>query len=136
MTRKTNSFTLVEIIAVLLIIAIMAAVAAPKFINLADDAKAAAAQAGINEAKATLSVAYAQAYLKGGGAAVTGQNVLDYAFGDGTAGSFTSGDQVMMGEIPVVLTVAANVITLNATYDGVAADAGTWTVPTFVVSTP
>ena len=69
MTRKTNNFTLVEIIAVLLIIAIMAAVAAPKFVSIATEARLGVAQAGINEAKATLSVAYHKAYLTAGGGA-------------------------------------------------------------------
>ena len=50
--RKKSGFTMVEIIAVLVIIGIMAAVAAPKFINMAGKARVKASQAGINEAKA------------------------------------------------------------------------------------
>ena len=125
MTRKTNNFTLVEIIAVLLIIAIMAAVAAPKFVSIATEARLGVAQAGINEAKATLSVAYHKAYLTAGGGAVTGANVL-------TATGLTS--PVDFGDIEVTMVVdgtyAQKINRATTTVDGVAAVVtDSWTVP-------
>jgi MSHA pilin protein MshA len=124
--RRTNNFTLVEIIAVLLIIAIMAAVAAPKFINLADDAREGIAQAGINEAKASLSVAYVKAYLDknkpdGAGGAPTNQEVMDAA---GFGASETFGDVTVDFDV-----TTAGQIDLEAEYDGVTAS-DTWDVPT------
>ena len=86
---KKKSFTLVEIIAVLVIIGIMAAVAAPKFISMAAEARNKAALAGVAEAKATLAVAYAKAYLSNGGQptraqvyTASGMAVGDVTFGD------------------------------------------------------
>ncbi len=123
--KRTNNFTLVEIIAVLLIIAIMAAVAAPKFINLADDARKGIAQAGINEAKASLSVAYVKAYLDknkpgGAGGNPTNTEVM-------TAANFTS--PVIFGDVSVAFdTDTAGVISLTGTYDSATAT-GTWNVP-------
>ncbi|MDX9980753.1 MAG: prepilin-type N-terminal cleavage/methylation domain-containing protein [Lentisphaeria bacterium] len=127
--RRTNNFTLVEIIAVLLIIAIMAAVAAPKFINLADDAREGIAQAGINEAKASLSVAYVKAYLdknkpSAAGGNPDGEEVLD-------AAGFTSGTAVDFGDVAVTMTAAAasTSVSLSAAYDGETVT-DTWAVPT------
>ncbi len=123
--KQTNNFTLVEIIAVLLIIAIMAAVAAPRFINFADDAREGIAQAGNNEAKASLSVAYAKAYLDnyapgGSGGAPTNQDVLDAA---------DFGASETFGDVTVAFaTTEAGKIGLTATYDGKTAT-DTWIIP-------
>lgn len=128
MKRRSN-FTLVEIIAVLLIIAIMAAVAAPKFISLADEARVGVAQAGINEAKASLSVAYSKAYLAknlpgAAGGNPDGAEVL-------TAAGFTSGTAEDFGDVEVTMTAAAasTSVALSAEYDGETVT-DTWAVPT------
>ncbi len=124
--KRTNNFTLVEIIAVLLIIAIMAAVAAPKFISLSDDAKRGIAQAGVNEAKASLSVAYHKAYLAAGGVntGITGQSVLTAAgFGDSPA-------TVAFGDASVLMTADGTTITLVGSHGSVSTTgSNTWTVP-------
>jgi MSHA pilin protein MshA len=90
--KSRSNFTLVEIIAVLLIIAIMAAVAAPKFINLTTEAREGVAQAGINEAKASLSAGLAKVYLtqaKAGTVSISGSDVMAAA---GITASNTFGD--------------------------------------------
>ena len=129
MTRKTNSFTLVEIIAVLLIIAIMAAVAAPKFISLADEARIGVAQAGLNEAKATLSVAYAKAYLtvnKGVATPTrpTAKDVLD-------AAGFATAVAETFGDVSVTMTGTALdfAIEIDAAYDTDTTVSDTWDIP-------
>ena len=129
--RKSN-FTLVEIIAVLLIISIMAAVAAPKFLSLAAEAKSGMAQTGINEAKATLSVGYAKAFLASGGAGtITGSDVVGEAFP-----TLLTGGSVQFGDIPVTFTFGATAdVTLSATYEGGAAS-GSWSVPTHEITNP
>lgn len=121
---KRSNFTLVEIIAVLLVIAILAAVAAPKFVSIADEARDGVAQAGVNEAKASLSVAYAKAYLtdvKGGGDGdVTNAEVM-------TAAGF--GASETFGDVTVAFDVTtAGQIGLTGTYQTGSAT-GTWTVP-------
>jgi len=60
--RNQKGFTLVEIIAVLVILGILAAFAIPKYFNLQDDAKNKAVQGAIAEGKARVNQ-YAAQYL-------------------------------------------------------------------------
>jgi len=133
--RKKSGFTMVEIIAVLVIIGIMAAVAAPKFINMAGKARVKASQAGINEAKAALSVAYAKAYLDNNGTAPTIAQVV--ASANFSSGALPESD-VDFGDIRVDLTASgADILITVDEYNGTAWDAAwgaaptdTWVLPT------
>jgi type II secretory pathway pseudopilin PulG len=135
MIRKRSNFTLVEIIAVLLLIAILAAVAAPKFINMADEAKKGAAQAGINEAKSSLNLSYHKEYLVAKGQPTTA-SVVNAVFGADDGGS------IELGDITVDASVSGDVVSLTAALttelgtDETAADVdsaiqatGTWNLP-------
>ncbi len=66
MLRNERGFTLIEIIAVLVILGILAATAVPKYINLQDEARASAAQAAIAEVKARSMLYYAVNTLRNG----------------------------------------------------------------------
>ena len=105
---KRQSFTLVEIIAVLLVIGILAAVAAPKFVSLAATAREKVAQAGINEAKATLSVAYAKAYLIKEGTNPSTLEVISNA-------GLTNGTPAAFGDIFVNVVANADDVTIDLT---------------------
>ena len=123
MFRNQKGFTLLEIIAVLVILGILAAVAVPKYFNMQDDARASAAQSAISEVKARANQYYAAITLRNGTpptlavvqASVTSTPDVGGDFGVATAlgtGLFT--------------------ITVN-TVKGVALTApvvGTWTYPT------
>ena len=65
--RNQKGFTLIEIITVLVILGILAAVAVPKFMDLQDDARTKSAQAAISETKARLSVGYGKYLLQNDG---------------------------------------------------------------------
>lgn len=58
--RKQKGFTLIEIIAVLVILGILAAVAVPKFMGMQEDAKNAAGQGALAAASTNITQAYAK----------------------------------------------------------------------------
>jgi len=65
MLRNEKGFTLIEIIAVLVILGILAAVAIPKYVSMMDESRAAAAQGAIAEVKSRASGYYANELLQG-----------------------------------------------------------------------
>lgn len=61
--RNEKGFTLIEIIAVIIIMGILAAVAVPKFFSMQEDAKIAALNGALSEAAARFNHAYAKFIL-------------------------------------------------------------------------
>jgi MSHA pilin protein MshA len=95
MLRNQKGFTLIEIIAVLVILGILAAVAIPKYMDVQNSARVKAAGGQIAEAKGRLSTAMAGYMLSNSGAIPTGANLLTYANAMTTAcptASTTEGD--------------------------------------------
>jgi MSHA pilin protein MshA len=126
MLKNQKGFTLIEIIAVLVILGILAAVAVPKYLDLAADAKAKAALAQIAEMKGTLNLAYAQRFIS------TGIKPTDVANVISTATIGTS-----MGTAPDIWAVtvtasgssAANLTVSDRNGDAGYAATGTWNMP-------
>jgi len=121
--RNQKGFTLIEIIAVLIILGVLAAVAVPKYIDLTTDAKHAAAQAGVAEGMARLSQGYAKALLTGSGT-VTGGVTAVMGAADTDAGDFT---------LSYAFGTGSNVTVTATGKTGTSVDggtgSGTWTAP-------
>ena len=117
--RREEGFTLVEIIAVLIILGILAAVAVPRYMSLTADARNQAASAAVAEAKARVNQWAAQFILSAGrvpaASDVTtssfgtsgGDFTLSYAAGNpvsitgsGTAASVTGGTASGIAALP------------------------------------
>ncbi|KQC10664.1 MAG: hypothetical protein APR62_11675 [Smithella sp. SDB] len=67
MFKNEKGFTLIEIVAVLLILGILAAVAVPKYVSIMEQARINAAQTAIAEVKAQCSNYYVSQMLSGNG---------------------------------------------------------------------
>jgi len=63
MIKNEKGFTLIEIIAVIIIMGILAAVAVPKFFSMQEDAKNAAIKGGLSEAASRFNHAYSRFIL-------------------------------------------------------------------------
>ena len=127
--RNQKGFTLIEIIAVLVILGILAAVAVPRYLDLAEEAKARAAEAQVAEMKSTLNLAYARLFIRNGSAPTTGAAVI-------TEAGFTSGIAADVGTAPdiwnVTLTGDGTVVTVEVNSRDSDTDytaTGTWNIP-------
>ncbi len=96
--KNQQGFTLVEIIAVLVILGILAAVAIPKYFDLQEDAKDKALQAAMAEGIARVNGKFAKALLGGSAAdAITYSNAsLGTNLGDFTLGTSVSGNTITL----------------------------------------
>jgi MSHA pilin protein MshA len=122
MLRNEKGFTLIEVIAVLVILGILAAVAVPRYIIMINQSRISAAQSAIAEIKAQCSNYYASQMLSGNGtttnaavlASITATPYLgpDYSVSAATAAS---------GILITVGTVKGNALSASQT--------GTWYYP-------
>jgi len=129
--RNEEGFTLIEIIAVLIVLGVLAAVAVPKYIDLTTTAKVKAAEGQVAEIKSTLNLAYANYYIKNGKAPTTGTMIVGET-------DFTSGTAKDVGIDPdnwsVKLTsgttsVAIAIISRGTPVDTGYAATGVWNLP-------
>jgi len=124
MLRNEKGFTLIEIIAVLVILGILAAVAIPKYLSMMDESRIAAAQGAIAEVKSRASGYYANQLLQG--LEPSCANVATSLGGSPDLGSdYTVAAALGAGSGSIVITVSA--------VKGVSVSpnvVGTWMFPT------
>jgi MSHA pilin protein MshA len=120
--EKQAGFTLIEIIAVLVILAVLAAVAIPRYISLMDDARQQALQGAIAAAQSQCSLSYGSLILSSGGTVPTEAQIA-------TAADAALVDNAAGGDFDYDFTAGAGSITIDVTdSDGETAQ-GTWTMP-------
>ncbi len=129
MLKNHKGFTLIEVIAVLVILSILVSVAVPRYIALVQDAKISAAQAQVAEMKATFNLAYARLFVRNGFAPATGVLVLQEAgFVDGMPGGVGNAPDLWN----VTLTgsgTSVNITVNNRNGDTEYTASGTWNMP-------
>ena len=124
--KNRTGFTLVEIIAVLMLLGILAAVAIPKYLELQDESRRSASASAIAEVQARLAVGYGAELLQQNGATPAMSEILSEA-------GLTDATATTIGDFNLTPTISGNQvgIVINSIQD-VTLDpttAGTWTRP-------
>ncbi len=114
MLRSQKGFTLIEIIAVLVILGILAAVAVPKYLDLTGEARRMAAMGAIAEVKGRLSQAQAK-YMLANGVAPTGDQLYTYAT-TGTGAYNSEANLNNVGSDFTLTTATGSPITISVTH--------------------
>lgn len=121
MLRNEKGFTLIEIIAVLVILGILAAVAVPKYISMMEESRIAAAQGAIAEVKGRANGYYASQTLANGAVPLSASVLASVTTTPPLGSDFTATAAASGSDIVITITgVKGNAVSV----------VGTWIYPT------
>lgn len=124
--KRQNGFTLIELVVVIVILGILAVTAAPKFLNLQDDARASSLQGLKGAIEGAAGITYGKAAIQGKDAAVSGSvdNIdVVYGYPAATSAALTSAVTGLAEDWKVIKVTTGSGASIAYSYESTAANA-------------